>query len=98
VERWRIASHGKLVAVKHLKVGRRETGSLEYLRRLDSLLLELHIMDHGPLKSHPNILTLIGYGWNTDEGGLLPYILVHYCANGNLRQYLTAKNTLARHK
>jgi serine/threonine protein kinase len=105
VERCRIVGHGKhtiekqttgkQVAVKHLKVGRWDSESPEYRRRLNSLLLELRIMDHGPLKSHPNILTLIGYGWNADEGGILPYILVDYCANGNVRQYLTEKKASA---
>ncbi|PVH93643.1 hypothetical protein DM02DRAFT_502175, partial [Periconia macrospinosa] len=79
---------GRAVAVKHLKVGFRQPGSPEFLRRVNSLLLELRIMHHGPLKSHPNILTLIGYGWNTEGGSILPYMLVEYCANGNLRQYL----------
>jgi serine/threonine protein kinase len=76
------------MAVKHLKVENRETASHEFLRRVDSLLLELHIMHHGPLKSHPNILTFLGYGWNTEAGGVLPYILVEYSANGTLRDYL----------
>jgi serine/threonine protein kinase len=89
---------GKAVAVKHLKVGRCESGRPEFLRRVESLLLELRIMHHNPLKSHPNILTLIGYGWNTDGGGILPYILVDYCANGNARQYLRAKRVPPIHK
>lgn len=79
---------GKAVAVKHLKIVNRESGSREFLRRVDSLLLELRIMHHGPLKSHPNILTLVGYGWNMEAGSILPYILVEYSAHGTLRDYL----------
>jgi serine/threonine protein kinase len=45
-------------------------------------------MHHDPLKSHPNILTLMGCGWNTERGAILPYIIVEYSDHGTLRQYL----------
>ncbi|CAI6337836.1 unnamed protein product [Periconia digitata] len=79
---------GQTVAVKHLKVDERRSVSNEFRHRIDSLLLEMRIMHHAPLSSHPNILNLIGYGWNIEAGGILPYILVEYSAEGTLRQYL----------
>lgn len=88
----------RVVAVKHLKVGRRESESPEFLRRVNSLLLELRIMHHSPLKSHPNILNLVGYGWNSEGGSILPYILVEHSAHGNLRHYLTKTCVSPIHK
>ncbi|KAF2848106.1 ankyrin [Plenodomus tracheiphilus IPT5] len=89
---------GKAVAVKHLKVSRRENDGHDFLQRVNSLLLELRIMRHEPLRDHPNILSLVGYGWNVEGGSILPYILVDYCANGNLRQYLVKRRISPIHK
>lgn len=86
------------MAVKHLKVGSRESGSLDFLQRVNSLLLELRIMHHGPLRDHPNILSLVGYGWNVGGGSILSYILVDFCADRNLRQYLLQRDVSSIHK
>ena len=82
----RCKAQGKVMAIKRLKIS--SDSREEFIRRIQSLLLELQIMHHGPLKNHPNILTLLGYGWNTSGASILPYILVDYCLGGNLRQYL----------
>lgn len=82
----RCKAQGKVMAIKRLKIS--SDSREEFIRRIQSLLLELQIMHHGPLKSHPNILTLLGHGWNTSGASILPYILVDYCPGGNLRQYL----------
>jgi len=79
---------GTAVAIKQLKVADNQADPQEFLRRIDSLLLELQIMRHGPLKSHPNILDLVGYGWNTEGRAILPYIVVEYSGYGTLRGYL----------
>lgn len=83
---------GTAVAVKRLKVESRETESKEFLRRVDSLLLELQIMHHDPLRSHPNILNLMGCGWDTDRGAVLPYMVVEYSGYGTLREYLRGRH------
>lgn len=51
-------------------------------------------MHHDPLKNHPNILTLLGYGWNMEASSILPYIVVEYSAHGTLRDYLRSAHKL----
>jgi serine/threonine protein kinase len=77
---------GEVVAVKHLKIC--ESGG-NLRNRLDKVLLDLQIMHHKPLRSHPNILRLIGYGWNMQVNNQpLPFVMVEYAHMGNFREYL----------
>lgn len=36
--------------------------------RISALLLELRVLAHPPLRSHPNIVSLLGVAWETDPG------------------------------
>jgi serine/threonine protein kinase len=56
--------------------------------RLQSVLLEIQIMRHNPLKDHPNILSALGYGWKSHGERLLPYIVVEYATYGCMRAWL----------
>ncbi|TKA64850.1 hypothetical protein B0A49_06327, partial [Cryomyces minteri] len=76
------------VAVKHLKLSPLVSDKPKFLRRLCSVLMELRIMYHPPLRNHPNILSLLAYGWNTRHHSILPYVLVEYSSFGTLREYL----------
>ncbi|KAA8899143.1 kinase-like domain-containing protein [Sphaerosporella brunnea] len=77
---------GEIVAVKHLKMC--QLGS-NLGHRLDKVLLDLQIMHHKPLRNHPNILRLIGYGWNTQVNNQpMPFIVVEYTHMGSFREYL----------
>jgi serine/threonine protein kinase len=77
---------GEVVAVKHLK--RCEPGG-NLRNRLDKVLLDLKIMHHEPLRSHPNILRLIGYGWNMQVNNQpIPFVMVEYAHMGSFREYL----------
>ncbi|KAI2630638.1 kinase-like protein [Hypoxylon sp. NC1633] len=75
----------QVFAVKHLKTNPDDPS---FQRRLQSVLLEIRIMRHAPLRSHPNILTVFGYGWNMRASQIAPYLLVQYAPYGTLRQYL----------
>jgi len=78
----------KLVAVKHLKMGGSQTDSNKLRKRLSNLLLDLRIMHHSPLQSHPNILNLVGYGWDIQGERLNPFVVVDYASKGSGRSYL----------
>jgi serine/threonine protein kinase len=83
---------GTSVAVKHVRLeSTKEDGHRrEIKRRLQSVLREILIMHHAPLAGHPNILTLLGYGWKVQQGSPLPYVVVEYGVGGSLRSYLAS--------
>ncbi|OAQ97462.1 hypothetical protein LLEC1_03548 [Akanthomyces lecanii] len=76
-----------VLAVKHVKVSD-ESNSKLFQRRLKSVLLELKIMRHPPLKAHPNIASILGYGWNTKAGVIMPFVVVEHAAHGTFRQFV----------
>ena len=78
----------EVVAVKHVKLEESESNSQSSYHRLQSVLLEIQIMRHGPLKEHPNILSALGYGWKSQGDSLLPYVVVEFAAHGSLRAWL----------
>ncbi|KAL6912661.1 hypothetical protein FSST1_010421 [Fusarium sambucinum] len=78
---------GKVFAVKHLKVST-QVNDHTFRQRLESVLFEVQIMNHPPLKAHPNILTAFGYGWNSQGNLVIPYILVEYAPLGTMREYV----------
>lgn len=79
---------GTVLAVKHLKVSS-EADDTSFRQRLRSVILEIKIMRHGPLRAHPNILDARGYGWNTPQGLIVPYILVDYAPLGTMREFIS---------
>ncbi|KAI1086827.1 hypothetical protein F5B19DRAFT_500872 [Rostrohypoxylon terebratum] len=83
----RCVVRGQVVAVKHLKNEVSQDDNT-FRRRLQSVILELRIMRHAPLRSHPNIVPVFGYGWNMRATQIVPYLLVQYAPYGTLRQYL----------
>jgi len=79
---------GKLVAVKHLKMGELGSDGKKLEFRLANLLLDLQIMHHMSIQSHPNILNLVGYGWDVQDNSLVPFVMVDYASMGDFRAYL----------
>lgn len=49
-------------------------------------------MYHAPLRDHPNVLPVFGYGWKPYGQSLLLYIVVEYCEHGSLRTWLGDSN------
>jgi serine/threonine protein kinase len=86
VDRCRYKS--QLVAVKHVKLAALQSDSHNYYRRLRTVLAEIQIMHHAPLREHPNVLCILGYGWKTPNQSPLPYIVVEYGEHGLLRSWL----------
>lgn len=77
-----------VVAVKHVKLGHSQANVQSSYHRLQSVLLEIQIMRHSPLKDHPNILSALGYGWKSHGERLLPYVVVEYAVHGCMRAWL----------
>ena len=84
----RCTYRGGTIAVKHIKTQTTEGDEGKFQRRLATILLEISIMHHAPLRHHPNILALLGYGWTTSGESLLPYMVVEYGMHGSLRSYM----------
>lgn len=93
VERREAEGYG-LVAVKHIlqdlnpyTASHSHSSTTRY--RLNSVLLEVQALLHGPLQQHPNIARLMGFGW--DEGGL-PYLVMEYASLGSAQSFLRQQN------
>uniref|UniRef100_L2FH26 Serine threonine-protein phosphatase 6 regulatory ankyrin repeat subunit b n=1 Tax=Colletotrichum fructicola (strain Nara gc5) TaxID=1213859 RepID=L2FH26_COLFN len=74
---------GNVVAVKHLKIS--STPDDKTFRRR---AVEAQIMRHSPLRAHPNLPTVIGYGWNVRGELIIPFLVVEYAPLGTLREYI----------
>jgi serine/threonine protein kinase len=62
--------------------------------RLRSIILEVQIMRHPPLRAHPNIISSLGYGWNTNHNVVMPYVVVEYSSLGTLREHIQENRPL----
>ncbi|OCK87098.1 ankyrin [Cenococcum geophilum 1.58] len=82
-----VAQKGSVVAVKHLKTSRAPDDKT-LRRRLRSVILEVQIMGHPPLRAHPNLPSALGYGWNTRGKLIMPYVVVEYAPLGTLREHV----------
>ncbi|KAK5445377.1 hypothetical protein LTS15_010158 [Exophiala xenobiotica] len=59
-------------------------------KRLQAVLREIEILQHGPIKTHPNIIHLMGFGWKLESGKPYPYIVAEYGSLGSMRPFLKA--------
>lgn len=59
-----------------------------FRRRVFCLIRDLQIMHHPPLARHPNILGILGYGWNLSENSALLFVVTEYAEQGTLRDFL----------
>ena len=88
VER-REAKGRKLVAVKHIQQDRSGPNGYSYSaqtrQRLEAVLTEVQALLHLGSLQHPNIIELLGFGW--DEGAL-PYITLEFADLGTLDKFL----------
>ena len=80
----------EFVAVKRAKftipkgVGKSTTMNTEEFSRLKSVLLEIEILAHPPLQSHPNITSLLGVAWDSESPGFAPMLIVELATFGSL--------------
>ena len=52
-------------------------------------------MHHAPLANHKNIIQLLGYGWDYEQGDTIPYLVTELAHEGTLRQYLSDRGYLS---
>ena len=85
---------GVAVAVKHIKTQASGIDKGKFYRRLATVLPDLRIMEHPPLKHHSNIIELLGFGWTALGENLLPYMVVEHGIHGSLRSYMAGHQNL----
>lgn len=81
---------GSVMAVKRIRLDEvvKNEGIGHLQRRLQSVLREVLIMCHPPLAHHPNIVSLLGYGWTGKVQQPLPFVSVEFASMGTLREYM----------
>lgn len=60
-------------------------------RRIESLMLELRVLTHNPIRTHENIVDLLGIAWETDPLGLQrrwPVLIMERATEGTLEDFL----------
>ncbi|KAJ5218351.1 uncharacterized protein N7498_000450 [Penicillium cinerascens] len=87
---------GSVIAVKRIRLNEygEQSDRQHFQRRLQSVLREVLIMCHPPLAHHPNIISLLGYGWTVEEQRPSPFVSVEFASNGSLREYMKLNQTI----
>ena len=83
--------------VRQMQGGVRDRSEQMCLR---STIQEIRILNHKPLRDHPNLIRVFGVAWqdDVDEQGRafpVPYLVQELAKHGNLRQYLLARRGTA---
>lgn len=80
---------GDVVAVKLVKLPPpvSESNARIFQARVACVLKDLEVMNHAPIRKHPNILDLLGYGWHVQRDSI-PFLVTAYAQGGTLRQFL----------
>jgi len=76
-----------------------EPATLEDGRAMLSVLTELHALLHPPLRSHPNIITLLGLAWGSNHAEplhRLPILVIEYGDKGTLADVQSGTSFLPR--
>ena len=83
-------SRKQLVAAKIMRLPLENSAEEKenFRRRVFCLIKDLEVMHHPPLASHPNIVGLLGYGWNLSGNSALPFLVTEYAEQGTLRDFL----------
>ena len=89
---------GRIVAVKYLKLTEQsstEVSSGESNRSIATVLRELRILTHQPIRSNANIVRLLGYGSRAIGKHLSLYLVVEFAEHGTLGDYLKKIGTVS---
>lgn len=80
----------QVVAIKHVKFEQAspsgETASGDVL---ETVLRELRVLAHEPVRKNANVAQLVGYGAEELEGRLSIYLVSNFASGGTLKDYLT---------
>ena len=96
VDKSRLVKKSQSVVYKIARVGFDKQGDPFPGQQVDhaSVLLDLMVMSHRPIRKHENVIKLLGLAWG--ESGLpnacdIPVPVVEYADRGNLAEYQTSK-------
>jgi serine/threonine protein kinase len=86
---------GIIGAVKRVKeflpmAANNEAREME-LQTMNTMLAEMRVLNHPPLKEHPNLIQLLGYGWEYLDFGFCPFIVLEFADLGTLDQFLVLR-------
>ena len=62
------------------------------LETMNTMLTEMGVLNHLPLKEHPNLIQLLGYGWEYLDFGFCPFIVLEFADLGTLDQFLISRS------
>jgi serine/threonine protein kinase len=94
-------STGDSVILKKPHLLRDDEGRFSETNTIKSIVNELRILSHVPLRAHHNILDVFGIAWQpaaeTSFGRVWPLVAVEYAPFGTLRRYLTSRKEQTYH-
>ncbi|KAF2202011.1 kinase-like protein [Delitschia confertaspora ATCC 74209] len=85
----------KLYAVKQVKLPSAMADFGAFERQVACVLRDVEVMSC--LARHKNILKIFGYGWNIERGGVIPFLVTEFAAEGTLRAFLK-NNSVSVHE
>jgi hypothetical protein len=76
------------VALKRIRPGRNSSRTRQSFQEI---IADLICLSHQPLHQHPNVVTLLGLGWelspSTSDSRLWPYLILEYAVHGTLADF-----------
>ncbi|PGH11094.1 serine/threonine protein kinase [Polytolypa hystricis UAMH7299] len=87
----------KVVALKQVKLPPPDSDFEAFQSRVSSVLKDIEVMHHAPLAAHRNILDILGYGWQLQQGSI-PFLITECAEYGTLREYLRDNSFSIRQK
>ena len=85
----------RLVAVKRIKLPdiHIQSNQEAFEHRVECVLRDIEVMHHVHLAQHKNILRLLGYGWDYQQGDTIPFLVTELAPYGTLKEYLLQTQT-----
>lgn len=85
---------GKVLAIKYLKATEhpsKKVDDVESRRSIETVLRELRVLTHKPIKECENIVQLLGYGSRAVGEHISLYLVAEFAVHGTLKGYLGKK-------
>lgn len=85
---------GRVLAIKYLKATEnplKEVDDVESRRSVETVLRELRVLTHDPIRECENIVQLLGYGSRTVGEHISLFLVAEFAGHGTLRGYLGKK-------
>lgn len=101
VRAWKPEHPGMGLALKSAMPSDYRFTNRDEKRRLADIILELRVLIHPPLRSHQNIIELLGLAWETDSYDQLrrwPVLVLEYASGGTLSDLLQQDALTGRDK